>query len=48
MQENLNAIIIDTAIIGEDDRNAIQETMNLNSVPGMTESLLQAKNTSLE
>ena len=28
-------------LIGEDDWNAIQETMYLNSVPGMTESLMK-------
>lgn len=35
-------------LIGEDDWNAIQETLYLNSIPSMTESLLQGKNTSLE
>ena len=35
-------------LIGEDDWNAIQETMYLNSVPGMTESLIKGKNTPLE
>ena len=35
-------------LIGEDDWNAIQETLYLNSVPGMAESLLKGKNTSLE
>ena len=30
-------------LIGEDDWNAIQETLYLNSIPGMTESLLIAK-----
>ena len=34
-------------LIGEDDWNAIQETMYLNSVPGMTESLIKGKNTPL-
>ena len=35
-------------LIGEDDWNAIQETIYLNSVPGMTASLLQGKATPLE
>ena len=35
-------------LIGEDDWNAIQETLYLNSIPSMTESLLQGKKTSLE
>ena len=35
-------------LIGEDDWNAIQETLYLNSVPGMDESLLKGKNTPLE
>ena len=35
-------------LIGEDDWNAIQETLYLNSVPGMAESLLKGKNTPLE
>ena len=35
-------------LIGEDDWNAIQETIYLNSVPGMAESLLKGKNTPLE
>ena len=30
------------------EKNAIQETIYLNSVPGMTESLLKGKNTPLE
>ena len=34
-------------LIGEDDWNAIQETLYLNSVPGMAESLLKGKNTPL-
>ena len=34
-------------LIGEDDWNAIQETLYLNSVPGMTESLIKGKNTPL-
>lgn len=35
-------------LVGEDDWNAIQETMYLNSVPSMVESLLKGKNTPLE
>lgn len=35
-------------IIGEDDWNAIQETMYLNSISGMPESLISGKNTILE
>ena len=35
-------------LIGEDDWNAIQETIYLNSVPGMAASLMQGKNTPLE
>ena len=35
-------------LIGEDDWNAIQETIYLNSIPGMADSLLQGKNTPLE
>lgn len=35
-------------LIGEDDWNAIQETLYLNSIPGMTESLLKGKNTPIE
>lgn len=35
-------------LIGEDDWNAIQETIYLNSVPGMTASLLKGKETPLE
>ena len=35
-------------LIGEDDWNAIQETLYLNSVPGMAESLLKGKNAPLE
>ena len=33
-------------LIGEDDWNAIQETLYLNSIPGMTESLLAGKEVS--
>ena len=35
-------------LIGEDDWNAIQETMYLNSIPGMTESLLKGKEMSID
>lgn len=35
-------------LVGEDDWNAIQETMYLNSIPGMAESLIQGKNTPLD
>ena len=35
-------------LVGEDDWNAIQETIYLNSIPGMAESLIQGKNTPLE
>nr|MBP3281010.1 type II toxin-antitoxin system Phd/YefM family antitoxin [Treponema sp.] len=35
-------------IVGEDDWNAIQETIYLNSVPGMAESLTRGKNTPLD
>ena len=35
-------------LIGEDDWNAIQETMYLNSIPGMTESLTAGKNRPIE
>ena len=35
-------------LIGEEDWNAIQETLHLNSIPGMTESLLQGRKTPLE
>lgn len=35
-------------LIGEDDWNAIQETMYLNSVPGMAESLIKGKNAPLK
>ena len=35
-------------LIGEDDWNAIQETLYLNSVPGMTESLIEGKDTSID
>lgn len=34
-------------LIGEDDWNAIQETIYLNSVPGMAESLRNGMNTPL-
>ena len=35
-------------LIGEDDWNAIQETMYLKTNPGMAESLIKGKNTTLE
>ena len=35
-------------LVGEDDWNAIQETMYLNSVPSMVDSLIKGKNTPLE
>ncbi len=35
-------------LIGEEDWNAIQETIHLNSIPGMVESLLQGRRTPLE
>lgn len=35
-------------LISEDDWNAIQETVYLNSIPGMAESLIQGKESSLE
>jgi len=35
-------------IIGEDDWNAIQETIYLNSISGLPESLISGKNTALE
>ena len=35
-------------LVGEDDWNSIQETIYLNSIPGMAESLIQGKNTPLE
>ena len=35
-------------LVGEDDWNAIQETLYLNSVPGMAESLIKGKNTPLD
>ena len=34
-------------LVGQNDWNAIQETMYLNSVSGMTESLIKGKNTPL-
>lgn len=33
-------------LIGEDDWNAIQQTIYLNSIPGMVDSLLEGKKTS--
>ena len=35
-------------LVGQNDWNAIQETMYLNSVPGMPESLLKGKETPSE
>ena len=35
-------------LISEDDWNAIQETVYLNSIPGMAESLRKGKESSLE
>lgn len=35
-------------LLSEDDWNAIQETLYLNSIPGMTESILEAGKESLE
>lgn len=35
-------------LIGEEDWNAIQETLYLNSVPGFTESIISGGNTPLE
>lgn len=35
-------------LISEDDWNAIQETLYLNSIPGMTESIIEAGKESLE
>ncbi|MBR4791322.1 MAG: type II toxin-antitoxin system Phd/YefM family antitoxin [Treponema sp.] len=35
-------------LVGEDDWNAIQETIYLNSIPGMAESLIKGKNTPIE
>ena len=35
-------------LVGEDDWNAIQETIYLNSILGMAESLLRGKNTPIE
>lgn len=34
-------------LISEDDWNAIQETLYLNSIPGMAKSILESKNESL-
>lgn len=34
-------------IISEDEWNSIQETLYLNSIPGMVESIKQAENESL-
>ncbi|MBQ7839428.1 MAG: type II toxin-antitoxin system Phd/YefM family antitoxin [Lachnospiraceae bacterium] len=35
-------------LISEDDWNAIQETLYLNSIPGMTESIIKGGNSPLE
>lgn len=35
-------------LISEDDWNAIQETLFLNSIPGMVESIIEGGNTPLE
>lgn len=35
-------------LISEADWNAIQETLFLNSIPGMTESIIKGRNTPLE
>ena len=35
-------------LVSEDDWNAIQETLYLNSMPGMTESILESRKESLE
>ena len=35
-------------LISEDDWNAIQETLFLNSIPGMTESIIEGGKTPLE
>lgn len=35
-------------LLSEDDWNAIQETLYLNSIPGMTESILEAGKESLD
>lgn len=35
-------------IIGEEDWNAIEETLFLNSIPGMTESIIHGGNTPIE
>ena len=34
-------------LVGQNDWNAIQKTMYMNSVPGMTKSLIKGKNTPL-
>ena len=35
-------------LVSEDDWNAIQETLYLNSIPGMTESIIRGGNTPIE
>lgn len=42
-RKNGNAVLI-----SEEDWNAIQETLYLTSIPGMAESLIQGKESSLE
>lgn len=44
----IKSVIKHPVLIGEDDWNAIQKTRYLNSVPGMTESLIKGKKTPLE
>lgn len=44
----IKSVIKHPVLIVEDDWNAIQETRYLNSVPGMTESLIKGKKTPLE
>ena len=41
-------MVKNAVLVGQNDWNAIQETMYLNSVPGMPESLLKGKETPLE
>ena len=40
-------MVKNAVLVGQNDWNAIQETMYLNSVSGMTESLIKGKNTPL-
>lgn len=44
----MNADGKNAVLVGEDDWNAIQETIYLNSVPGMAESLAAGRETPLE